>query len=351
MRILELRRVVWERWLWQGNPMQMIANAPRRAQPPQSYGWYVLALGVSLGMHAAFLIWSKGVPVNGLREATTPMLLPPRFVVKQVTVDPKTLLDAPEVQKVPDKATPPVEALVFSDAKPQSVEMKMEAKPVEPSKQLVEEKPRTAPVAGTSTQIPASKLGALDAELSSLAGGFLQATAVSKAQPVLAMGKGDPLGSRVGSNEGIPGRMSIDKALEGIGQIPTKETPVAIPGNALFGHDSVDLGPDSLPILEKIADLRRRFPDYVMVIIGHTDATGTPEYNQRLSQRRAEAVKEWLVRRYGMNAAQLETSGKGSSELLVDSSRSVEEQSPNRRVEVLLRPLKQTPAKPVKKPN
>ena len=48
-------------------------------------------------------------------------------------------------------------------------------------------------------------------------------------------------------------------------------------------------------------------------------------------------VKEWLVRRYNMNPAKLETMGRGSQELLV-SGGNVEDQAPNRRVEVLLRP-------------
>ncbi len=74
-----------------------------------------------------------------------------------------------------------------------------------------------------------------------------------------------------------------------------------------------------------------------MQILGHTDATGTPEYNQRLSQRRAEAVKDWLVKRYGMNASRLETVGKGSSELLVPATGSVDDQAPNRRVEVIFK--------------
>ena len=348
-----VRTVVGASKLWQTCPMHAVTNAPRRSQstqPPQAYGWYVLALGVSLGLHAAFLVWSKAVTVNGLRESTAPMLLPPKFVVRQVTVDPKTLLNADDVAKVPEKVAPPVEALVFADSKPQAVEMKMEAKPVELSKTLVDEKPQAAPVASALPEISSTKLGSLDSQLSSLSGGFLQTAPVSRVQPVLAMGKGDPNGSKTGPDVGIPGRQSIDKVLEGIGQVPTRESPVAIPGNALFGYDSVELGPDSLPILEKIADLRRRFPDYIMVIIGHTDGLGTPEYNQRLSQRRAEAVKEWLIKRYAMNPAKLETSGKGSSELLVPVTRSVEEQAPNRRVEVLLRPV--TPEhKPARRAN
>jgi len=76
-----------------------------------------------------------------------------------------------------------------------------------------------------------------------------------------------------------------------------------------------------------------------MVIVGHTDNTGSPDYNVRLSARRAEAVKEWLVKRYGMAANKLDTMGRGSQELLVVSG-NVDEQAPNRRVEVVLVPAK-----------
>jgi outer membrane protein OmpA-like peptidoglycan-associated protein len=74
-----------------------------------------------------------------------------------------------------------------------------------------------------------------------------------------------------------------------------------------------------------------------MVIIGHTDAMGSSDYNLRLSQRRADAVREWLINRHGMDPAKLETIGLGAQELMVLNG-SVDEQAPNRRVEVILRP-------------
>ncbi|NBV84921.1 MAG: OmpA family protein, partial [Verrucomicrobia bacterium] len=66
---------------------------------------------------------------------------------------------------------------------------------------------------------------------------------------------------------------------------------------------------------------------------------GSADYNLRLSQRRADAVKEWLVRRYNASPAKLETIGRGAQELLVPSG-SVDEQASNRRVEVVLVPAK-----------
>ena len=324
--------------------MQATLNASKReAQSSRLSAWFLVALGLSLGLHFGFYSWSKATRMKGMAESAAPALLPPKFVVKQVNFDPKSLQDNPEPVPAPKKEPVTPEKLVFSDAKPQAADMKLEVKPVDVSTKLVEDKPqaKTDPIA--MTQMVQSSAGALDGELGALAGSFLKTQATSAAQPVLAispqMGNGGGDQSGAATNAAMQGKQSLDDVLSGIGKVPTKESPVAIPGNALFAHDSSELGQESVPILEKIADLRRRFPDYVMVIVGHTDNTGSPDYNVRLSQRRADAVKEWLVKRYGMAASKLDTIGRGSQELLVPSG-NVEEQAPNRRVEVVLVPAR-----------
>ncbi len=329
--------------------MQATVNASRReAQSSSLSVWFLVALGLSLGLHFGFYTWSKATRMKGMAESAAPALLPPKFVVKQVNFDPKSLQDIPEPAQAPKKEPVTPEKLVFSDAKPQAADMKLEVKPVDVSSKLVEDKPQTKADPIAMTAMVQSTAGALDGELGALAGTFLKTQATSSAQPVLAispqMGNG---GGQNGAaaNAAMQGKQSLDDVLSGIGKVPTKDSPVAIPGNALFAHDSSELGQESVPILEKIADLRRRFPDYVMVIVGHTDNTGSPDYNVRLSQRRADAVKEWLVKRYGMAASKLDTLGKGSQELLVPSG-NVEEQAPNRRVEVVL-----VPARAAKKGN
>jgi outer membrane protein OmpA-like peptidoglycan-associated protein len=326
--------------------MQATVNLPRREVPQSTVVyWFFAALLISLGLHGAFFVWSKAVPVDGLRDTGAPALLPPKFVVKQVNFDPKSLQDIPEKAPAPKKEPVLPEKLVFSDAKPQAVDVKLEVKPVDITSKLVEEKPKAQADPIAMAKLTQSTAGALDHELSSLAGAFLTSAPVSAAQPVLAVSsqltKGaseSPSGFGT-AGAAMQGRQSLEDVLRGLGKVPTTDSPVAIPGNALFAHDSAELGPESLPILEKIADLRRRFPDYVMVIVGHTDNTGSPDYNVRLSARRAEAVKEWLVKRYGMAANKLDTMGRGSQELLVVSG-NVDEQAPNRRVEVVLVPAK-----------
>lgn len=323
--------------------MQMTMNASRRSSSSMT-GWYVFGVVASLGVHVGAYRWAEQVSLEGFSREPAPTLTPPRFVVKQVTIDPKTLQDVPEPPKPAEKAPLVPEKLVFSEAKPQATDVDLQVKPVEKQK-LAEEKVEARAENVQVAPLKASGPSSLDAELRSVAGSLLQAGPISRSQPVLAMateaGVAGAGKASAGGKEGtFTGRLSLEEALDAIGKVPTRESPVAIPGNTLFAYDSFELGPESLPTLEKIAEYRRRFPDYVMVIVGHTDASGSDDYNLRLSQRRADAVKEWLVKQHKMDAARLETVGRGSLDLLVPAS-NVEDQARNRRVEVYLRPVTQ----------
>ena len=68
-----------------------------------------------------------------------------------------------------------------------------------------------------------------------------------------------------------------------------------------------------------------------------TDSFGTFEYNLDLSQRRADSVKRYLVEAMGINPAQIQTHGFGATKFRSSPNGSIEEQSPNRRVEVVVR--------------
>jgi outer membrane protein OmpA-like peptidoglycan-associated protein len=326
--------------------MQSSANLSRRDAEQSSLSpWFLAALLISLGLHTGLFFWSKATPLEGFTPSAGPVLLPPKFVVKQVNFDPKSLQDIPEQVPAPKKEPVAPDKLTFSDAAPKAADVKLDVKPVDIHSQIVEDKPKAQADPISMSKLTQSAAGALDSELSSLAGSFLKVAPVSTSQPVLAVssqllkdGGQNSLGT-IGTEAVMQNRQSLEDVLNGIGKVPTKDSPVAIPGNALFSYDSAELGPESLPNLEKIAELRRRFPDYVMVIVGHTDNTGSADYNLRLSAKRAEAVKAWLVKRYGMAANKLETIGRGSQELLVLSG-NVEDQAPNRRVEVVLVPAK-----------
>ena len=102
-----------------------------------------------------------------------------------------------------------------------------------------------------------------------------------------------------------------------------------------FGSDAIRSESDAA--LQAIADVLRRHPDWKLRIAGHTDAVGDAQYNVELSRRRATAVKDALVRRFGIDGGRLSTAGFGASQPK-DSNDTLEGRARNRRVELARQP-------------
>ena len=102
-----------------------------------------------------------------------------------------------------------------------------------------------------------------------------------------------------------------------------------------FQHDSAEILPDSMGVLEEIADALRTHTDIASVEIqGHTDDSGTPEYNLRLSAERANAVREALIRD-GVEPARLTARGYGQEKPLVPNTNEAN-RARNRRVQLII---------------
>jgi hypothetical protein len=86
----------------------------------------------------------------------------------------------------------------------------------------------------------------------------------------------------------------------------------------------------------KVALLIDKHPNLICWVDGHTDLIGSDEPNLLLSQRRATAVKEWLVETLDLDEKRVAVRGFGKSSPLVKQG-TVEEQAPNRRVEIKMR--------------
>lgn len=80
-----------------------------------------------------------------------------------------------------------------------------------------------------------------------------------------------------------------------------------------FEFDSARLRPDAETILDWAADILKKYPDMVVEVAGHTDSLGPEAYNLKLSQQRAEAVRDYLIAK-GAGAAQMTAKGYGESE-------------------------------------
>ena len=102
-----------------------------------------------------------------------------------------------------------------------------------------------------------------------------------------------------------------------------------------FKYDSNSLSPESLEILDKIADYAVQNPNKEFIIKGYTDSIGADSYNLTISKFRANSVKSYLISK-GVNPTKLETSGLGSQNPIF-SNRTAGGRKLNRRVEIELK--------------
>jgi outer membrane protein OmpA-like peptidoglycan-associated protein len=112
------------------------------------------------------------------------------------------------------------------------------------------------------------------------------------------------------------------------------ETDYALLDEVLFPTDSADLSPRAYDIVTQVADDAQVHPDRPIEIDGYTDTTGTLDHNQILSQQRADAVADILVR-HGIDRKRILTRGLGESHLAVPTGDNVSEHR-NRRVVIRL---------------
>ena len=108
---------------------------------------------------------------------------------------------------------------------------------------------------------------------------------------------------------------------------------VTFPGDLLFAVGSDRIEPAGETRLIGLAETLLRHPHMQIEVQGHTDSTGKPEWNQKLSELRAESVEEFLLTQ-GMDARRIRTVGFGSSRPATGEFS--EDLAANRRVEVVL---------------
>jgi outer membrane protein OmpA-like peptidoglycan-associated protein len=110
-----------------------------------------------------------------------------------------------------------------------------------------------------------------------------------------------------------------------------------MPGNVTFKTDSSDVSASFYPVLDSVGLVINEFEKTYVDVIGHTDSTGAAEYNQRLSERRAESVAAYLRTRQVL-ASRLLVRGVGKNSPIA-SNDTPEGRALNRRVEIVLTPL------------
>jgi len=101
-----------------------------------------------------------------------------------------------------------------------------------------------------------------------------------------------------------------------------------------FDFDKYNIRPDAVPILEQACKTLKEEPGIDVSCDGYTDSVGTDAYNQKLSERRANAVRQWLVK-CGIPSARLGARGFGETNP-VASNATAEGRAQNRRTELVV---------------
>lgn len=133
-------------------------------------------------------------------------------------------------------------------------------------------------------------------------------------------------------------KQELDRMQEALGRIAdTSRTPLGMVVNLgedkfLFEFDKADLKPENRELLSRIAGVLLASHGYRIQVYGHTDDVGDDQYNQQLSERRAKAVRDYLVGA-GVPEDIIEAKGFGKSSPRVEA-RTKDARRKNRRVEI-----------------
>jgi outer membrane protein OmpA-like peptidoglycan-associated protein len=133
----------------------------------------------------------------------------------------------------------------------------------------------------------------------------------------------------------------LDEATAGTG-VDVSQTPngdgilVNLP-DVTFPVDSATISPAMRAVLDDVAASMIQYPNSLIDVMGHTDSTGSDQYNLELSRRRAESVANYLVSR-GVARSRIETLGYGEQYPVGDNT-TVAGREQNRRVEIRITPV------------
>lgn len=120
------------------------------------------------------------------------------------------------------------------------------------------------------------------------------------------------------------------------------EVQIDLPADVLFDFDKADIRTQAVKALEQAAAVIREKASGVVRIEGHTDSKGTDPYNQKLSDRRAQSVKNWFATKGGLKNVRFATRGYGARKPVVPNTKPDGSDDPtgrqkNRRVEIIMR--------------
>jgi outer membrane protein OmpA-like peptidoglycan-associated protein len=129
-------------------------------------------------------------------------------------------------------------------------------------------------------------------------------------------------------------RARIEQQLKELNAQKSERGYVMTLGDVLFGAKKAQLGPQAGRGLDKLASFLQQHPERKVLVEGFTDSSGGAEANQALSEKRADTVRRYLVRK-GVSSERIETKGYGEEFPVADNSSKAGRQA-NRRVEIVV---------------
>lgn len=138
----------------------------------------------------------------------------------------------------------------------------------------------------------------------------------AKLMLVLIMASGLLIVGCGNTHYGVTGGKQVDAVLIEEPEVAQVDpTTVRIRDKVLFDFDSFKLDGKAQGVVQAVAGLMKTYPDTILALEGHTDKYGADDYNQTLSENRANAVKAALVDK-GVDSERISTKGFGKTSLI-----------------------------------
>jgi outer membrane protein OmpA-like peptidoglycan-associated protein len=312
------------------------AYAPQPPVLSSQRGWLISALTGSLVVHAGLFMWFH---FQKLDDFGVVVLRPPAETLHRVRIyeEPKKTEEIKAV--LPEKKTEQKKELTLPAElpPPDEISVKAQHKKIEDKIFTPDEKPA----------IDLAKLNTVPK--------LEPERLLPKLPDDMFVERGGPkVGARPASTGGPDGDGSakaiqvagqnVEGILSGLAAGTGTSRRLSLPGNLTFAYDSADVSNEGRIELDKIGEAFRKFlgaelTKSTFIIEGHTDPTGTPEYNQKLSERRAESVRAWFVANLALPPDNVQTVGYGATRPVegVPTEGTVEEMQAHRRTEIIVR--------------
>jgi outer membrane protein OmpA-like peptidoglycan-associated protein len=317
--------------------------------------WIFGALGIALVFHAV-LAWALGwYKIPGLEVPFNHSAQTGPFTIKQIEINPDAFKSDQQnpVSNLP-VVQPPQNPAEFN-LDPNLVEKALQTPQPSLATPSVPEPDKVIAATDLSHGLPyvesdSASISADIAKVEPTAGGG-PLTSAKLAEQLLSSSPGPtqtgPLSGAPPTGNGNTGKLpgfaqlapNFKAAAQTVTNLP-EPVLLRLPSDVLFDFDSAQLKPDAPALLGQAVDMISKYPQADIHIDGYSDSFGQADYNVALSQKRSEAVQAWFQQHTAQATYNFHSQGHGSTDFIVSAQGTIDQQQPNRRVEILIQATK-----------